>query len=71
MSEHIEGEVIESHTVDVEDAPQISLAEQVALEREQSALDVAVLKAQVDHLTARVAELARENARLTNGGNDK
>lgn len=58
------GEVIETQTVDIDPAPEVSPAEQAALEREQSALDVAILKAQVEHLTARVIELARENARL-------
>lgn len=44
--------------------PEISDDEQVALEHEQLLLDVAVRKAQVEHLTVRIAELARENARL-------
>lgn len=59
MTEVVEGEVLSSE-------PAVSVEEQRALEAEQSALDMAILRAQVDYLTQRVAALARENARIKN-----
>lgn len=61
-----DSEVTETHEIQ-EDTP--SPAEQAALAAEQAGLDQAILKAQVEHLTARVVELARENARLKEGSN--
>lgn len=46
------------------DEPSLSPEESAAVEAEQASLDVAILRAQVNHLVGRVAELAAENARL-------
>lgn len=59
----VPGEVIETRTHTLEE-PEVPPHEAAAIEAEQRNLDHAMLTAQVEYLTGRVAELARENARL-------
>lgn len=48
----------------ITEVPEIPENEKAALRVEQAELDKAILQAQVQHLTGRLTELARENARL-------